>query len=209
MNDEEIKQGLEISNFPVMDDSAKKRIIKVSVARFCEVERESFERKQNSLSVTVGRWLEPLWRPALAITVCSLVYMMVNAQNPIQLAGEVKDLEYEITLLKEYQSLFPEELKALVNHQGQVDLVLGGNNFLQANPTVVIDFINQGERIRLVGISGQSISFQLGGQEIQVEVLINKENQILLVGKDFVWEEHQAKYIRGYQVVTQVVGVQS
>ncbi len=140
-------------------------------------------------------------------SVCVLFISVTYFQRTSELSKRVNDLQYEIALLKEYKNLFSGELKALVNHNGQIDLVLGGTDLSQNNPAVIIDFKNNGEHVRLVGFSGQTLTFKLGEQEIQIDVLLDTENKILLVGNDFIWQENPAKKVYGYQVATQVLGV--
>jgi hypothetical protein len=207
MKDEELKKSFERSDIPELDEGAKDRIVSAAIRRFREVSQETGDISSDSFTDKFERWWGPVWKPALAFSVCVLIISIIYFQRTSELSKQVNDLQYEIAMLKEYKNLFSGKMKALVNHNGQVDLVLGGNSLSQNNPAVVIDFKNNGEHVRIVGFSGQPLTFKLGKQEIQIDVLLNAENKILLVGNDFVWQEKSGDRIQGYQVDTQVLGV--
>lgn len=199
MDHVDLKKIVDRLEVPAITEAGKERILAVANARYRAVGDHGNMVADRLFARAISEWIAPLWKPVVAFSLMALV-ILTPVYRTSELSQQVADLRYELELLHEYKELFSGDLKALVKYNGQVDLVLGGDELSQSNPPVLIDFRNKAQSVRVIGYSGQSISFQLGAKAVILDVLTTPEGEVLLSGGDFVWSKGIAPNLNGYRV---------
>lgn len=197
----DLQDILNRSDVPELDEKARRRIVDNAVSQY------RIAGQRAAISPYHQGWFTTRWKglafaciAVLAVTLPLTIYLG-------QVGEEVKSLKQEVALLREYQALFASELKAVVlSRQGEVELVLGADRAAASNPAVLIEFSKDGEGTRVIGVSGQTISFTLGGKAVSIELLLTTDSEILLVGEHGVWRQRSDNGLMGHKVTAHALG---
>ena len=95
---------------------------------------------------------------------------------------------YNVAVFEEYQSLFQHELRAVVARNGDVDVVLGGQETAQANPIVFIRIEADGKPVYITAYSGQTIEAEIGGKKVKMDILTTSDQDVLVASDEFMLE---------------------
>ena len=190
MRDDDLKKILEQPDVPDLEDATRERIVKMALNRYREAGRLPETTPRKSLS----EWLIPALKPAIAVAVCLVLIVAVRNQistprdGDPAISAQMAD-SYNVELFEEYQSLFQQELSALVTHGGEVDVILGGQEKAQINPLVFIHIEKDGEPVFITAYSGQTVETEIGGKNVSMEILTTSDSNVLLAADNFMFEK--------------------
>ncbi len=191
MRDDDLKKILDHPDVPDLDDATRERIVKMALNRYREAGRLPGTTRRKSLS----GWLIRALKPSIAVAVC--LVLIVTVRNQISappdddtaiVSAQMTD-SYNVALFEEYQSLFQQELRALVAHDGEVDVILGGQEKAQVNPVVFIHVEKDGEPVFITAYSGQIVETEIGGKKVKMEILTTSDSSVVLASDDFMLEK--------------------
>jgi len=191
MRDDDLKKILDSPDAPGLDDATRERIVKMALNRYREAGRLSGTTRRKSVS----GWLIRALKPAIAVAVCLVLIVTVRNQISAPPNGDTAIVSaqmtdsYTVALFEEYHSLFQQELRALVAHDGEVDVILGGQEKVQINPVVFIHLEKDGEPVFITAYSGQTVETEIGGQNVKMEILMTSDSNVVLASDDFMFEK--------------------
>lgn len=191
MKDDDLKKILERPDVPDLDDATRERIVKMALNRYREAGRLPETTPRKSFS----GWLMPALKPAIAVAVCLILIVTVRNQISTPPGDATANFSvqrtdsYNAAMFKEYQTLFQQELRALIAHDGEVDVILGGQEKAQMNPIVFIHIEKDGEPIYITAYSGQTVETEIAGKNVKMEILTTSDSDVLLASDDFIVEK--------------------
>jgi hypothetical protein len=182
---------------PELDSILKK-------ARLPEISDESLEMfprrivtrlKHDEPSVHAPQNVSPLL-PRLAwvfgLAACVAIAFAISQKH-----GEVKteavstnDALADIKVIRETLALFPNRVRAIVQDERGLNLVLSDTDDVPASPPLYVSICDGKKCSSLVTFSGQEI--QIAGQK--VTVLADARGRIILTGSQFVWSNTERAY---------------
>ena len=188
-------------DIPELDEKARRRIVDNAVSQY------RIAGQRAAVSPHHHGWFATHRKRLAFACMAVLAVMLPLALHNGQVSEEVKSLKQEIALLREYQALFANELKAVVlSRQGGVELVLGTDRAAASNPAVLVEFSKDGKGTRLIGVSGQTLSFTLDGKTVSIELLLTTDGEVLLIGEDGVWRQGTGNGLLGHKVTAHLLG---
>lgn len=109
-------------------------------------------------------------------------------------------LRRDAKIIREMGNLFPEDLKAVIEAGGTQEVVLGGSS--QQSQPVAVELRKEGESIRVLSFSGQTLEVKIGGKAFKMEILLTPKDEVLLSGDSFAVKSEKGKEINveGIQV---------
>lgn len=188
MTNDDLKKNVEHPDIPDLDEQTRDRIVTVALNRY----REAGHSAEKGTGKTFGEWLTPAFKPALALAACLVLIIAVNNRMPSDTntpdGSPLAADGYNLAVFEEYQSLFQHELKAVVAHDGEVDVVLGGQELAQSNPVVFIRIKSKGQPVFITAYSGQTIDTKIDGRNVKIEILTTSDHGVLLASDEFLLE---------------------
>ena len=145
----------------------------------------------DSEAVTSHRaWTRYALKPLLAVAASLIVVVMVQTtlSPPGSDSSAITTDQYNAAVFDEYRALFHDELRAVVARNGDVDVVLGGRQTMQANPLVLLRLETDGAPVYITTYSGQTIEADIGGKTIRMEILTTSDSEVLVASDDFILE---------------------
>jgi len=107
----------------------------------------------------------------------------------------------DLRTLAQVEGLFPGQLNAVIEHDGEVQLDLAGQSSPGVTDQPVIVQLEHGaHRLRVLSYSGRSITLKLKDGTLTFEVLVTGEGTVVLSGNNFVWSSAQSGLLAGYKV---------
>lgn len=189
MTDDELKNLLKRPDAPDLDIAARERIVTSAAIRY----RHAGRVPETKSSAVVDGWWKSAFNPMLAAASMVLAITIVvkipfplggNANDPNTLATD----QYNAAVFGEYQTLFQDDLRAIVARNGDVNVVLGGQASQQNNPLVVIRIESDGKPMFITAYSGQTIEAEIGGKNVTLDILTTTDQDVVLASDEFMLE---------------------
>jgi len=191
VKDDDLKKMLDHPDIPELDDATRDRIVTMAVNRF----RETGQRSEAAPKRPMSQWLIPALKPAMAAAACLVLIVMVRNEFTVspddRTAAESAQMmdSYNVAVFQEYQTLFQNELRAVVARDGEVDVMLGGQDDGQINPVVFVHLEMDGEPVFITAYSGQSIETVIAGKNVTLEILTTSDSDVVLVSDNFMVDD--------------------
>ena len=184
MTDDNLKKILDKRDIPELDDAARERIVSSAAIRY----RHAARNFEPARARSPGEWLATAFKPAFAVAAALL--LIVAVRNEWSGGGSLAPNtdRYNVAVFEEYQSLFQHELRAVVARNGDVDVVLGGQETAQANPIVFIRIEADGKPVYITAYSGQTIEAEIGGKKVKMDILTTADQDVLVASDEFMLE---------------------
>ncbi len=177
MNNDELRQLVEDPDVPDLDAATRERIVNAAVSRYVQ----AAPVRTATIRQSWRDWLAPALKPALAVAAgLVLVIGLRYGESP----GTDRD-RYDAAVFEQYELLFPDELRAVVWREGDVDVVLG-DRATQSNPVVLIRLEIEGEPVYITAYSGQTIETEIGGRSVSLDILTTSGRGALVASDDFI-----------------------
>jgi len=180
MNDKDLKEIVNPRDIPDLDDASRERIVTAAVRGYRQAEQVPSKTSGNLF----GNLLAPAFKPIFAVAAGIAIVIAVQY-------GRLPDSNtdrYNAAVFKEYRSLFKHELRAVVARNGDVDVVLGGQEEEQTNPIIFLRIETDGEPVFITAYSGQTIEAEIGGKTVTMDILTTSDQGILVAADDFMLE---------------------
>jgi hypothetical protein len=170
-------------------------------ARLPEIPAESLEMFPRHIVTRLRQKPQPL-RPirnnpfrfgwAVGFSVCLVIAIMTGQRNePVKSSPPiVPDTLADSRLIQETLALFPNQVRAIVENDQGLNLILSEKNDVPVSAPVYLHVCDGKQCSSFVTFSGQDI--QVAGQT--VTVLAGSNGEIILSGKTFVWSNAQRIY---------------
>ena len=173
MNDAELDRQLRAAQVPARSDDYWEKFPRRVAAARRAVPAESRPAR--------AWWPRFAWAGALAAALVA-GFILGRGHAPTPRADTYAWLRDE-NALREVFTLFPNRVRAIVQDERGVHLVLSEQADVPSSPPLWIEFDERGRRHAAVTFSGQEL--QIGGE--RVEVLANPQGQVTLVGDGVFW----------------------
>jgi hypothetical protein len=188
LKNDQLKRMLQQPEAPDLDNAARERIVTSATIRY----RHAGRVPETPSPAALGSWWKSAFTPLLAAAAILVLVMAVKV--PLPLGGNSKDLialgndQYNAAVFGEYQSLFQDELRAVVARNGDVNVVLGGQAVQRSNPLVVIRLEADGNPVFITAYSGQTIETEIGGKSVTLDILTTADQEVVLTSDNFILE---------------------
>jgi hypothetical protein len=129
------------------------------------------------------------WRPRFAWSIgFALFFLLIGFglghwREKMEATGSMKDVLANVKLVQETLTLFPNRVRAIVQDQDGMRLVLADAPDVPDSPPLFVKICDGKKCVSLVTFSGQEI--QVAGQKITI--LSDASGGIILEGNKFVW----------------------
>jgi hypothetical protein len=181
-------------NQPELDSILKK-------ARLPEIPRESLEMfprrivarlKRNSPPTRATRNFSPHLAWAFGLAACAVIAFAVGQKHGRIKTETIsaKDALANVKVIRETLALFPNRVRAIVQDERGLNLVLSENDDVPASTPLYVRICDGNHCSSFVTFSGQEI--QVAGQK--VTVLTDARGGIILTGSQFVWSNTERTY---------------
>jgi hypothetical protein len=137
-----------------------------------------------------GHWGLRHWVWGLATTACILIAFAVGHWRGMEDSHGRQDVLANAKLIQETLVLFPNRVRAIVQDERGLNVVLSDTNNVPASPPIYVRICDGKRCSSLVTFSGQEI--QIAGQKLTV--LSQPDGGIILEGNKFVWSSSEPVY---------------
>lgn len=192
MNDRDLKKQLDVLTPPPADEAARARALHRATVALSQPHAVS--------SAGTGT---ATWRGAygwLALCAVMLVAGLVMIR-PFQPEPSAANGGADLRTLAQVEALFPGQLNAVIERDGEVRLDLAGQSSpVASEQPVLVQFERGGHRLRVLSYSGRSVTLELKGATFTFEALVTSDGGVVLSGDDFAWSSALPKPLAGYKV---------
>jgi hypothetical protein len=163
-------------------------------ARLPEIPGESLELfprrivahlKRNDTPSRTARKFSPRLEWAFGLAACIVVALAAGHWRKPMEPVAANDSLTDAKLIRETLALFPNQVRAIVEDEHGLNLILSDNNDVPASPPIYVRICDGQHCSSFVTFSGQEI--QAAGQKITV--LADARGGIILTGRQFVWSD--------------------
>ena len=106
-------------------------------------------------------------------------------------------------ILQQVEKLFPNQVNAVVEENGKVDLSIAQFPVVVSDQPVLLVFKRGQESIRVLSYSGHRVCLLLGKTQSCFDILATPAGGVILEGEDQVWLASDHPHIAGYSVRAQ------
>lgn len=210
MNVEELKNSLQDITIPELEEQVRDRILKKALNRYQQVQTAPESAQK---FVFTGSLFGSGLITAIALTICVVAFVMntimLPANNPTIKQPDYVSLNYNLAVFKEYQNLFQQDLKALVVHNGDIDVLHDANEQAQVNPLVFIEISKNDKQTFITAFSGQEVEVMLDNRPLTIAVLVTANSQVILSSEEFVLDGHDVYGPEDLFAKAHIVGVKA
>ena len=96
--------------------------------------------------------------------------------------------QYNAAVFEEYQALFQDDLQAVVERNGAVDVLLGDRQTSHDNPMVLLRIESEGKPVSIMAYSGQTIEAEINGKTVTLDILTTANHEVLVASDEFMLE---------------------
>lgn len=194
MNDFELEKKLKAAQVPARDENYWESFPRVVLAglRATPAKRPMPERP----------WLPRLaWSGGIAV-VCLIIGFAIGLRHGRTVQTDSYAFLQNPRMLQEVMAMFPNRIRAIVQDQQGVQLVLSDQPDVPGSTPLWVKICDGKKCASLVTFSGQEI--QVAGRKLTV--LADAQGGVILVGNDFAWSSDQpAGTVHGLQFEAKVL----
>ncbi|HEY0257302.1 MAG TPA: hypothetical protein VGC39_07660 [Candidatus Methylacidiphilales bacterium] len=195
MNDDELRQRLRQLRIPEASESAQGRARHRALIAF---------EQGGSLTANGGARRGFGWRwagvAALALILSLLPFFLLKRPAPPENLANDRDV------LQQVQKLFPNQVNAVVERNGNVDLSITQDAMVGSDQPVLLVFRKGRESIRVLSYSGHRVCLMLGQTQSCFEILATPTGGVILEGEDKAWLASEHPHVAGYSIRAQTLG---
>ena len=194
MKEDELRQRLHKFTAPEASQSARARARHRSLIAFQQADSRPLEAPERK-----GLILN--WRRAIALVLIAgilLLFFVRHHPSPENLANDRQ-------ILQQMGKLFPNQVNAVVEENGKVDLSIAQSPVVGSDQPVLVVFKQGRNTIRVLSYSGHRVCLMLGTTESCVEILATPSGGVILEAKDKVWLASEHPVVAGYSVRAQTL----
>ena len=187
MNERELKKHLAGLTLPKVNETRRDQALHRATVALAQLEASAVDES----------YLRHRWTAGLACaTGAALVSAFLMVVRPAPTEGSA-----DLSTLAQVEALFPGQLNAVIERDGEVRLDLAGQaSAVASEQPVLVQLERGGKRLRVLSYSGRSITLELKDERVTFEALVTSDGHVVLSGPDFVWSSAQPGLLAGYQV---------
>lgn len=191
MNDRELNDHLTSVSVPAINEAMRDRALhRATVALAQPTDSSEADESRPVWRASYG------WLAAFAVMLAAGL-VMIRPSQPAAVVNGGADLR----TLAQVEGLFPGQLNAVIESDGDVQLDLAGQSSPGAtDQPVLVQLEAGGHRLRVLSYSGRSVTIELKGTRFTFEALVTSDGGVMLVGDDFAWSSAQPKLLAGYKI---------
>ncbi len=140
-----------------------------------------------------------LWKGGVVAAVLLGLLLFLHPRNPAAPENLVDDRQ----VLQQTEKLFPNQINAVVEENGKVDLSISETTGMGTDQPLLVIFKRGGNTIRVLSYSGHRVCLMLGEEKKCLEILATPTGGVILEGDDKVWLASDHPHIAGYSVQAQ------
>jgi hypothetical protein len=178
-------------------------------ARLPEISEESLEMfprrivarlKRNDPPVRPTRNYSPHLALAFGLAACVVIAFAIGHWRGRMETGTIPatDSLTSTKLIRETLAMFPNRVRAIVQDERGINLVLSDNDDVPVSPPLYVRICDGEHCSSLVTFSGQEV--QIAGQK--VTVLADTHGGVILAGQHFMWSDTERIYAAGHLKIT-------
>ena len=172
MNDEDLQQRLATFVAPPATDVMRERARHRALMAFREGGAEAVEECRRGMFV---------WTLAGAAALALVVTIFWPRESPFDRVPSGAGV------LAQVEALFPGQLDAVIEHDGNVQLELAAAPRAASDQPVLVEFRRGGSTVRVLSYSGRRVCVDLGGRRACFEAFLGERGNVIVAGEDFVW----------------------
>ena len=194
MKDDDLRRHLHKLRVPEGSETARARARHRALIAFQQ--GGSIQREEPAWKGFVWRWRAAI---ALVLVVGLIPFLFFkHTTSPENLANDRQ-------ILQQMEKLFPNQVDAVVERNGKVDLSIAQSPVLGSDQPVVVVFKRGHESVRVLSYSGHRFCLMLGKTENCFEILTTPAGGVILEGEDKVWSASEHLEVAGYSVRAQTL----
>jgi hypothetical protein len=151
---------------------------------------------QNPGDTSATEFLPTFWRRAWAFA--AVLVAVGLAAIVCRPRGGTENLADDRQMLRQIEQVFPHQLNAVVQKNGQVDLSLTETDEMGSDQPIVLLFKRENDVVRVLSFSGHYVCVPLGARKKCFEVLETTEGGIILESDKDVLIASRHPTIEGY-----------
>jgi hypothetical protein len=192
MKDDDLQQRLHKLRVPEASESARARARHRALITFQQCGSMPTEEP---VRMSLG-WC---WRGAVVLAVALGVLPFLVLRHPITSENLANDRQ----MLQQTEKLFPNQVNAVVEVNGKVDLSISQSSEVGSDQPLLVIFKQGDNTIRVLSYSGHRVCLMLDKTENCFEILATPTGGVILEGEDKVWLASEHPHIAGYSVRAQ------
>ncbi len=141
------------------------------------------------------------WRGAVALAFVVGLLPLLSIQHH----DTSENLANDRQILGQMQKLFPDQVNAVVEENGKVDLSVAQSPVIGSDQPVLVVFKHGSDMIRVLSYSGHRVCLMLGKEQKCFEILATTTGSVVLEGEDNVWLASEHPEVAGYSMQAQAL----
>ena len=193
MTDDELQQKLRALRAPSPDGMARERARHRALIALSQPDA-AVEPEPRRVALTWALM-------GLAVAALALAAALFRPQ-PAAPAGRPG----QVALLTQVQQLFPGELDAVIERDGEVQVALASEERPASDQPLLVEFRRGDAVVRVFSFSGRHVCVDLGGRSACFDALIGEHGEVIVAGEEFVWTPQDQAAAGGWQITARALG---
>lgn len=195
MKDADLRKTLAALQSPSPDSASRERALHRSLVGLAQ---------RSSANTPQARtyWQRAAWRVAAAACgVAVVVGILVLREARVRPEAGMDVAHADVVTLAQMQALFPGQLNAVIEQDGEarLDLTATGRSDAHDQP-LTLHLEGRGHRLHVLSYSGRVITLELNGARLTFEALVTGDGGVILSGDGFAWSSKQPRQLAGYRI---------